>query len=169
MCIWRICTVLGSAKVRSQTPPWSLQVRCPCPWDPPEPLQSSLWSPQGAPRTPPRAPKDSQGPLKSARLTITKPRKYVYLALKDHKNSFFSIFGPLLGPLGDALVRDLTIQTPPWRPKALQGPPRDLRGRALGPLGRPRAFFQNLHKKRSQPEPPNAPLLEQQLFHNPKS
>ena len=122
MCILRICAVLGSAKVRSQTPSWSLQVRCPCPRDPPEPPQSSLWSPQGAPRTPPRAPKDSQGPPKSAKLTITKPRKYVYLALQDHKKLVFFNFRASPGALGDALVRDLTLQTPPMAPTSAPGP-----------------------------------------------
>ena len=57
---------------------------------PPEASKSHLWSSQAPPRTPLRAPKDPQGPPKSAKSTIKKRRKYVYLALKNHENSFFS-------------------------------------------------------------------------------
>ena len=138
MCIWCICTLLGIAKVGSQTPPWSLQVRCPFPRDPPEPSQSQLWSPQGPPRTPLRAPKDAQGPLKSAMSTIKKRCKYVYLALKDHKKHVFSIFGPLLRLLGPTLVRTHTIPTHPMvlksAPEPSQGPPWESLGPSRAPL-----------------------------------
>ena len=88
---------------------------------PTEPSQSQLWSPQGSPRTPLRAPEDAQGPLKSAMSTIKKRWKYVYLAHRDQTKLVFSIFGPLLGLLGPTLVRTHTIPTLPRPP---EGPPK---------------------------------------------
>ena len=105
MCILHMCTLFGIVKVGSQTPPWSLQTRCPFPRDPPEPSQSQLWSSQRPPRTLLGAPKDVQGRVKSATSTIKKRWKYVYLGLKHHQKTVFCDFrsssggpGTLLGP-----------------------------------------------------------------------
>ena len=112
----------------SQTPPWSLQVRCPVPWDPPEPSQSRLWTSQGPPRTPPRAPKTPQGDLESARLTIQNLVNMCVLPSRISKNSFFLIFGPLVELLGRTLACAFALQTLPMvsksRPEPSQGLPR---------------------------------------------
>ena len=144
--------------------PWDRRIGFPDPSL--EPLRAVPF-PSGPPRAPPkltleppgppRAPKDSQGPLKSARSTIKKRWKYVYLALQDHEKLVFFIFWRFPGAPGTRLGQRPDHPDPPWRPKALQSPPRDLPGRALGPLECPRAIFQNLHRKRSQLDPPNAP------------
>ena len=97
MCILQVCTLFGIVKVGSQTPPWSLQTRCPFPRDPPEPSQSQLWSSQGAPRTPLGAPKGAKGPLKSVRTTIKKRWKYVYLAFKNQPKTVFYDFRSFSG------------------------------------------------------------------------
>ena len=92
-----MCTLLGIAKVGSQTPPWSLQTRCPFPRDAPEPSQSQLWSSQGPPRTPLGAPKGAKGPLKCVRTTIKKRGKYVYLAFKNQPKTVFYDFRSFSG------------------------------------------------------------------------
>ena len=97
MSILQVCTPFGIAKVNSQTPPWSLQTRCPFPRDPPEPSQSQLWSSQRPPRTLLGAPKDVQGRVKSATSTIKKRWKYVYLALKNQPKTDFCDFRSFSG------------------------------------------------------------------------
>ena len=109
-------------------PPWSLQVRCPVPWDPPEPSQSRLWTSQGPPRTPPRAPKTPQGDLESARLTIKNVLNMCVLPSRISKNSFFLIFGPLVELLGRTVACAVALQTLPMvsksGPEPSQGLPR---------------------------------------------
>ena len=130
MCILRMCTLLGIAKLGSQTPPLSLQTRCTFPRDPPEPSQSQLLSTQGPPRTPLGAPKGAKGPLKSVRTTIKKRRKYMYLASRICQKRFFMIFGAFLEALGRTLVRTHTAPTLPIH--GAQKRPRAIPGTSLG-------------------------------------
>ena len=113
----------------SQTPPWSLQVRCPVPWDPPEPSQSRLWTSQGPPRTPPRAPKTPQGDLESARLTIQNLVNMCVLPSRISKNSFFSHFRTSRIAPGTHLGVCLCPPDPTYgvqkRSRALSGTPQD--------------------------------------------
>ena len=138
MCKKRICTLLGIAKMGSQTPPWSLQMRCRVFRDPPGPSQSQLGSSQDPPRMPLRPPKDPRGPQTSSKSTIKNPRKYGYLALKDHKKYVFFNFRRFLGLLGPTLVHTRTFPTLPMvlksAPKPSQGPPWERLGPSRAPL-----------------------------------
>ena len=129
MCILRMCTLLGIAKVGSQTPHLSLQTRCPFPRDPPEPSQSQLWSSQRPPRTPLGAPKDTQGPVKSTTSTFKKRWKYVYLGLKHHQKTAFYDFWSFSG---SPMTHPAPHPHRPDLPHGAQKRPRAIPGTSLG-------------------------------------
>ena len=101
----------------------------PCSSGPPRALQKPTLELPGPPRTLPRAPKDPRGPPKSSKSTIKKPRKYVYLALNNHKKLIFFNFSTSPVPPGTHLGLHPCHPDPP---QGAQKHPRALLGTSLG-------------------------------------
>ena len=135
----------------------------PFPSGPPRAPPKLTLEPPGCPRTPPRAPKGSQGPLKSAKLTIKKRWKYVYLALQDHEKLIFFIFWRFPGAPGTRLGQRPDHPDPPHgaqkRSRAL---PETSLGGPWAPSGAPERFFKICIEKgasQTPPMPPQGPLF----------
>ena len=100
MWFWRICTLLWIAKLRSQTPPWSLQMRCPVFRDPPQALQKPTLELPGPPQDTPESP---QGPLRTSQIFKVDHQKpsqiCVFGPQERQKNTFFQFLG---------------VSCPPW-------------------------------------------------------
>ena len=111
----------------------------------------------GSPQDGPETAQALQGPLKFAKSTIKKRWKYVHLALQEHFFSFFFIFWRFLGPLGHALVSDLTIQTPLMAPKSAPEPSQRSPWEGLGPPQAPQSDFSKFASKKEPARAPKCP------------
>ena len=119
----------------------------------PKPTLEVPGSPQDGPEGPQALPdlSNSQGrPSKNVGNICIWPSRIT-------KNSFFHFSGGFVGPLGHALVSDLTIQTFPMAPKSVpdlsQRPPWE----GLGPPRAPQTDFSKFASKKETARPPKLP------------